>query len=419
MRLNATSYDVYWGSTLLGNVAASQYSGSIPAGSDGVQNWHVVAKNADNSTMGPQWSFTLDTTPPTAIYGNQIPTNGSSTLDFTVTYADVTSTVNTTTFDSSDITVTGPSGFTANAAFVSTAGNVATYRITAPGGTWDGTDDGLYTISQNANQVKDAAGNARPAGAIGSFTFDGTPPTAVYGNQKPVNGGSTLDFTITYADATSGVNTATFDSGDITVTGPNGFSANAAFVSAAGDVVTYRIAAPGGTWGGADDGVYTISQNANQVKDLAGNARPAGAIDTFTFDVTAPTAVYGKQRPTSGSTTFDFTITYADATDTVDTTTFDSDDVTVTGPNGFTANAVFVSAAGDVVTYGITAPGGTWDSADDGLYNILQNASQVKDSVGNARRPGPSQPSRSTPRRRRPSTEAKHRRAGIQRSISQ
>src|SRR2546426_2175962 len=41
------------------------------------------------------------------------------------------------------------------------SGNAVTYRIAAPGGTWDASDNGTYTVSQNANQVKDVAGNWR------------------------------------------------------------------------------------------------------------------------------------------------------------------------------------------------------------------------------------------------------------------
>ena len=48
-------------------------------------------------------------------------------------------------------------------------------------------------------------------------------------------------------------------------------------------------------------------------------------------------------------------MTYADATSAVDTTTFDNNDVTVSGPNGFSADAVFVSAVGDLATYRISA----------------------------------------------------------------
>ena len=166
---NATSYDVYWGSTLLQNVAVSQYTGAIPSSPDGVQLWHVVAKNADNFTPGPQWSFTLDTTPPTATFGNQTPTAGSAFFDFTVTYADATAGVNTATFDDSDVTVTGVNNYFANATFIGAVGNVATYRIAAPGGTWNQADDGAYTIHQNVHQVQDLAGNYAVGTVIGTF----------------------------------------------------------------------------------------------------------------------------------------------------------------------------------------------------------------------------------------------------------
>src|SRR5262249_8976503 len=49
-------------------------------------------------------------------------------------------------------------------------GNVATYRINAPGGSWDQTDNGTYTVSQNANQVRDLVSNYRAAGTLGTFS---------------------------------------------------------------------------------------------------------------------------------------------------------------------------------------------------------------------------------------------------------
>ncbi len=211
--VNATSYDVYWNNAFLANVTASQYTGVLPASVDGTQTWYVIAKNADNSDVGPNWSFTLDTTAPTATFGNQTPTPGASTFDFTVAYADATSGVDATTFDNNDITVTGPNSFSANATFISAVGNVATYRITAPGGTWNGTNDGIYTISQNAGQVKDLAGNAVAAGSLGTFTaasfaymtggtlnvqFDGTSSPVTLGNSGSTitvsRGSTTLSF---------------------------------------------------------------------------------------------------------------------------------------------------------------------------------------------------------------------------------
>jgi len=45
----------------------------------------------------------------------------------------------------------------------------ATYRVPAPGGSWDTSDNGVYTIRMLLNQVQDAAGNAIAAGGLGSF----------------------------------------------------------------------------------------------------------------------------------------------------------------------------------------------------------------------------------------------------------
>ena len=211
---NATSYDVYWGDsdTFLGNVVVSEFSGVIPASADGAQSWHVVAKNDDNSTTGPQWSFTLDTTAPTATYNDQAPTPLTSTFDFTVTYSDTTAGIDASTFDDNDITVIGPGG-PQNAVFISAAGNTVTYRITAPGGTWDVADDGLYTVSLNADEIRDLAGNSDVAGSFGSFNavsfayvtgstlnvaFDGTSePIALGTNGSSITvtkGATTLSF---------------------------------------------------------------------------------------------------------------------------------------------------------------------------------------------------------------------------------
>ncbi len=44
-----------------------------------------------------------------------------------------------------------------------------TYQIGAPGGQWDASDDGLYTVELLPGQIKDAQGNAISAGIISSF----------------------------------------------------------------------------------------------------------------------------------------------------------------------------------------------------------------------------------------------------------
>ncbi len=183
----ADSYDIYFSSNTspTGTVTTSQFGPITPA--DGNRLWRVVAKSGGTPIgTGPQWQYTMDTVPPTATYGRQSPSAvGAPSFDFTVTYADATTSPDASTFDANDITVTGPNSFVANAVVISAAGNVVTYRIAAPDGAWDGADNGAYTVSLNPNQVTDLAGNFAAAGSLG--TFNVAMPTWAYMT------GSTLD----------------------------------------------------------------------------------------------------------------------------------------------------------------------------------------------------------------------------------
>lgn len=83
----------------------------------------------------------------------------------TVTYTDDVA-VNVASLDSNDIKVTGPMGVNVPVTFLSvdnpTNGptRTATYRVNAPGGTWDATDWGPYVVTLQANQVRDTSSNA-------------------------------------------------------------------------------------------------------------------------------------------------------------------------------------------------------------------------------------------------------------------
>jgi hypothetical protein len=168
----ATSYGVYINSVLKTTTTATSYTpGNVADGND---TWMVQAINSTGTANSATDSFELDTTPPTATLPTQSPTGGSSTFQFTVTYADATSGVNASTIGAGDVTVTGPNSFSQAASFVtynSTTG-VATYQITAPGGTWNAADNGTYTVLQVASSVADNFGNARAAGRIGLFSVN-------------------------------------------------------------------------------------------------------------------------------------------------------------------------------------------------------------------------------------------------------
>jgi hypothetical protein len=97
-----------------------------------------------------------------------------------VTYDDVG--INVASLDSSDIRVTGPNAFSQLATLVSidssTNGSprTATYKINAPSGTWNATNNGLYTVALQSGQVSDISGNFGNPGTVGNFlvSFAGT-----------------------------------------------------------------------------------------------------------------------------------------------------------------------------------------------------------------------------------------------------
>ncbi|HYV35936.1 MAG TPA: peptidoglycan DD-metalloendopeptidase family protein, partial [Gemmataceae bacterium] len=113
------------------------------------------------------------------------------------------------------------------------------------------------------------------------------PPSAVSGAADISTGGATTqDFTVTYADNVA-VDVSTLHTGNILVTGPNGYSQVATFVGVDNNTngsprsATYRITAPNGKWGSADNGTYTLSMQFNQVSDTRGYFVPYGIFGSF------------------------------------------------------------------------------------------------------------------------------------------
>jgi hypothetical protein len=120
-----------------------------------------------------------------------------------------------------------------------------------------------------------------------------TPTADLNAANLDVVGGNTYDFTVAYSDNRA-INTASLDSNDIQVTGPNGFSQLATLVSV-NDVsngtprtVTYRITAPGGTWDDADSGTYSVAMQGNQVSDTDGNFVGAAPLGSFLANIPLP-----------------------------------------------------------------------------------------------------------------------------------
>lgn len=125
---------------------------------------------------------------------------------------------------------------------------------------------------------------------------DTTAPTArVTAGGVTTAGGKTYNFSVTYSDNVA-INTATIDGRDVRVTGPNGFNQVARLVNVnnsangATRTATYQIDAPGGSWNNADNGVYNVALQLDQVKDTSGNSAPVGNLGTFDVNVASTPA---------------------------------------------------------------------------------------------------------------------------------
>ena len=118
----------------------------------------------------------IDSTAPTAVLHDilALPSAGPTPYTLTVTYSDDTA-IDAGSLDDHDVLVTGPKVFSHLAGFVSSTGTgttvTATYSLAAPGGSWDDTDNGLYTITLQPNAVSDHSGNPAASAFLGSFTL--------------------------------------------------------------------------------------------------------------------------------------------------------------------------------------------------------------------------------------------------------
>ncbi|WIY24787.1 choice-of-anchor Q domain-containing protein [Parasedimentitalea psychrophila] len=122
---------------------------------------------------------------------------------------------------------------------------------------------------------------------------DTTPPqvdtASAPGIGNAQQGDATTQVTVTYSDNVA-LDVSSFDTEDIRVTGPGGIDVDVTgfSVDTPSDgtprTVTYTIAAPGGTWDPADNGIYSVSLDVLEVFDTAFN-EAEGIVDLAAFTV--------------------------------------------------------------------------------------------------------------------------------------
>ena len=253
-----------------------------------------------------------------------------------------------------------------------------------------GVDADQYVI---ADAVRVQAASAPPTDTI-------RPTASGSASNITSGGGSSQTITVQYSDNVA-VNASDIGVGDISVNGPGG-SLPVTYLSRTSNsdgtpiTGTYQVTAPGGTWDSADNGTYSILVNSSQVSDTSDNFVSGGTVGSFTVNVPVasptdtirPTASGSASNITSGGgSSQTITVQYSDNV-AVNASDIGVGDISVNGPGGSlpvtylsrTSNSDGTPITG---TYQVTAPGGTWDSADNGTYSILVNSSQVSDTSDN------------------------------------
>jgi hypothetical protein len=118
---------------------------------------------------------TLDTDPPVPTLSvADLTLSGSPSHSCSVTYTDTTA-VRLSSLDSTDLLVTGPNGYSNLVEFIGAdlpmdgSPMTGSYSISAPGGSWEDTDNGTYTVTLMEAAVEDTLNNSTPQTTLGTF----------------------------------------------------------------------------------------------------------------------------------------------------------------------------------------------------------------------------------------------------------
>ena len=119
-------------------------------------------------------------------------------------------------------------------------------------------------------------------------------PSAMMGPRRISRAGAIgYTFTVVYRDDAQ-VNAESLNNPDIEITGPNGafyrtrLLGSVAEVGGAVRYANYNLAAPGGTFGAEDNGIYTVRLRSNQIGDTEGNLTMGRVLGTITVNIPVP-----------------------------------------------------------------------------------------------------------------------------------
>ncbi|MCU1228375.1 MAG: polymorphic outer membrane protein [Acidobacteria bacterium] len=278
------------------------------------------------------------------------PTNASS-VDFTVTFSESVTGVDSADFS---LTTTGVTG----ASVSNVTGSGTTYTVSVNTGSGDGTI--RLDVTDNDTIIN---GSSAPLGGVGAgngnfttgqvYTIDKTAPnvSSITRVNADPTGLSSVDFTVTFDSSVTGVDTSDFS---LTTTGLTSLSITG--VTGSGTTYTGSV----NTGSGASGTIRLDVNNGASISDAAGNALAAGFTSgqTYNVDRNAPTVssvVRASSNP-SRQASVDYTVTFSASVTGVDSADFA---LTTTGVTGASVSNVTGSGASYTVTVSTGSGDGT------------------------------------------------------------
>jgi hypothetical protein len=363
---------------------------------NGTYNVGIVAgavRNAagESNAAGGAGSWWLWFNTPRITAGSQHVAYGAATygpvvdsweFDFTVAYP-------VPAYDTTALAVhvTGPGGFDQTVYAVgpyigSHHGTYSTFSLTGlvtpPGGTWDFSDSGTYTVQVAVPEYVDSY-RVQSGDVLSTQSYNlslATPRADVVSTSFGMRDMTT---TIRYTPAPGAtINVASITNSDISLDGTLlGQLAAAPTTNADGTVTAiYRISSPrSGGWSYQDNGTHTIQTRTNQVTDSAGRAVGVGTIGQVALDMAQPSLI-GLHTVAATSVQWDVEVSYRNVGGVIDTATLGSSGIGLALPGGITvpANVQFQSFSNspdNILTarYRITPPAG--GVLRDGTYAVF------------------------------------------------
>ena len=366
-----TSDNITW---TLGNLSgltgtAGTYLLSLAASGSGITD---AASNALSADASDAW--TVDTTAPTADISDVTPdprnaNAGTVTVNFNETVTGVNTADFTLTRNGNPVSLSG----------LTVGGSGSSYTLGLSSVT---TLAGSYVLTLNASGsgIADTATNALAVDASDSFVVDLTAPTADISDVTPDPRNSAVSsITIVFSEAVTGL-----DVSDLSLTrngGGNLLTGSQTLASSDGSV-TFTLGNLSGLTGAAGTYLLTLTASGSGIADTATNGLSGNASDSWTTDLTAPTADISDVTPDPRNNAVgSITIPFSEAI-----TGFDLADLSLTrdgGSNLLTGSQTLLSSDGGVTfTLGnLTSLTGT-----QGAYSLTLTASgsSISDSASNA-----------------------------------